>query len=110
MYQTLQASDGHAFTAWMTGPENASQGIVILPEIFGITEHIRQMAAHFAEQGYRAVCPALFDRAKDSIGNEVLGYDEAGMQRGMALRRAVSDAQAMLDIEASAQALGPVAH
>lgn len=107
MYETLYATDGHPFTAWITGPQDAQRGIVILPEIFGITEHVRQMAAHFVEQGYRAVCPALFDRAKGSTRNEVLDYDEAGMRRGMALRRGIHDADALLDIEACAQALAP---
>ena len=62
---TLTAADGHAFTAYLCGPEDARTGVVVLPEIFGINGHIRQMADRFAAQGYRAICPSLFDRAAD---------------------------------------------
>lgn len=109
MFLTLHAADGHSFAAWASGPEDATQGVVILPEIFGITAHIQQMAAHFVRHGYRAICPALFDRAPHSTGNEVLGYDETGMRRGMALRQVIQDTDALLDIQASARALGGVA-
>ncbi|HEX7386645.1 MAG TPA: dienelactone hydrolase family protein [Castellaniella sp.] len=106
MDMLLTASDGHRFTAWITGPENASRGIVILPEIFGINAHIRQMAEHYAEHGYRAICPSLFDRSPGAEAGIQLNYDLPGRHRGMALRKSVTDIDALLDIEAAAAALG----
>lgn len=100
---TLTSSDGHAFQAWITGPENAERGVVVLPEIFGITAHIRDMAERFAAQGYRAICPSLFDRQAEK-GIE-LGYDDAGKREGLAIRAKISDEEACLDIEAAARAL-----
>ena len=102
---TLTAADGHAFTAYLCGPEDARTGVVVLPEIFGINGHIRQMADRFAAQGYRAICPSLFDRAADGGSGLQLGYDEAGRDRGLALRKAIRDEDALLDIEAAAAAL-----
>jgi carboxymethylenebutenolidase len=104
---TLMAADGHRFTAWSTGPEDAPCGIVMLPEIFGITDHIRQMAGRFSAEGYRVICPSLFDRATHGVNGLRLNYDDAGIQRGLALRRSIEDDKAQLDIEAAAAALQP---
>ena len=38
MDMLLTAKDGHRFTAWITGPEDAACGVVVLPEIFGIND------------------------------------------------------------------------
>ena len=105
MDMLLTAADGHRFTAWITGPEDAACGVVVLPEIFGINAHIRQMAEHYAEHGYRAICPSLFDRAPNAEAGIQLNYDLPGRHRGMALRKAVADTDALLDIEAAAAVL-----
>ncbi|WP_368649264.1 dienelactone hydrolase family protein [Castellaniella ginsengisoli] len=102
---TLTAGDGHAFTAYLCGPEDARAGIVVLPEIFGINAHIRQMADRFAAQGYRAICPSLFDRAPGGGTGLQLDYDPAGRDHGLALRKGIRDEEALLDIEACAAAL-----
>lgn len=101
----LTANDGHSFKAWVTGPEDAACGVVVLPEIFGINGHIRHMAEHFADHGYRAICPSLFDRAAQGEPGLELGYDIGSMHRGLALRKSITDEAALLDIEAAAGAL-----
>ena len=101
----LKAADGHSFAAYLCGPDDARAGVVVLPEIFGINGHIRQMADRFAAQGYRAICPSLFDRAADGGTGLQLNYDDAGLQRGLALRKSIPDEDALLDIEAAAAAL-----
>jgi len=102
---TLTAADGHSFAAYLCGPQDARAGIVVLPEIFGINAHIRQMADRFAAQGYRVVSPSLFDRATDGETGLQLDYDNAGRDRGLALRKAIRDEDALRDIEAAAAAL-----
>lgn len=54
-------------------------GIIVVQETFGVNPHIRHVADRFANYGYRAVAPALFDLV--APGTE-LGYDEAGVERG----------------------------
>lgn len=99
----LNAQDQHQFKAWVDGPEDAKYGVVVLQEIFGVNDNIRAMAAKFVEQGYRVICPSLFDR-KAEPGLE-LGYSSAEIQQGLEIKRAISDTTAMLDIEAAAAAL-----
>jgi len=104
----LTAEDGHEFDAAIAGDSaSARGGVVVIQEIFGLNAHIRSLPARFAEAGYFAVAPALFDRATPGIE---LDYDAAGKERGLALKDAV-DADALFDVSAAitaAAAAGPV--
>jgi carboxymethylenebutenolidase len=37
-------------------------GLVLIQEIFGVTDHIRELCDEFAADGYEVLAPALFDR------------------------------------------------
>jgi carboxymethylenebutenolidase len=37
-------------------------GLVLIQEIFGVTDHIRELCDEFASDGYEVLAPALFDR------------------------------------------------
>lgn len=100
---TLTAADGHSFSAWETGPEQATRGLVVVQEIFGVNNHIRTMCERYAAAGYRVIAPALFDRAERGVE---LGYTAEDVARGRTLRGQVPDAGVMADTEAAAVALG----
>lgn len=102
MYIQLTARDQHKLKAYVTGPENAQYGLVIAQEIFGINSHIRDVADFFASQGYRVICPALFDRAQTDVE---LGYTATDIQTGLALRDQIPTAKTLLDLDAAAQVL-----
>lgn len=95
----LHTHDQHTLNAYVAGPEDAQRSIVVIQEIFGVNDHMRHVTDQFAAQGYRAICPALFDRLESGVE---LDYDSAGVQRGMALRNRITDEQALMDIEAAA--------
>ncbi len=49
--------------AWRAAPQDARRGgVVVLQEIFGVNENIREICNDFAEHGYEAIAPALFER------------------------------------------------
>jgi len=101
----LAAADGHHFSAYEKTPSSGEirGGLVVVQEIFGVNAHIRRVADGYAEEGYRVIAPAIFDRAERGVE---LGYEPADVQAGMALRKAV-DTDAMLgDIAACIAALG----
>ncbi|NUZ06468.1 dienelactone hydrolase family protein [Piscinibacter koreensis] len=107
---SLQASDGHRFSAYVARPASAPRGaIVVLQEIFGVNSHIRSVTDGFAADGWLAIAPALFDRTERDVQ---LGYTADDVARGRTLKGAVDDEQVLLDI-AAAQAhvadAGPVA-
>ncbi len=77
--------DGHRFAAYEAGPpkpETPRSGVVIIQEIFGVNEHIRMVTDSYAELGYLAIAPAIFDRVERGVE---LGYGEADMSTGMNL-------------------------
>ncbi len=100
---TLTAADGHTLGAWQAGPDNATRGLVVVQEIFGVNQHIRNVCERFAAQGFAVVAPALFDRARPGVE---LGYTPQDIEAGRNLRGKIPDAAAMADIAAAARALG----
>lgn len=98
----LTASDQHIFNAYEHKPANASVGLIVLQEIFGVNSHIRNVCDLFADQGYHVISPALFDRAER---NASLGYETSDIQKGLALRENIQPEKTLLDIIAAAQHL-----
>ena len=99
---TLNAADGFSLPAYVAQPVGQPKAaIVVLQEIFGVNSHIRAVVDRFAAQGYLAVAPATFERVKPGVE---LGYTDADMQAGSALKAAVSalpGAGVLQDIQAA---------
>src|SRR5262245_39467349 len=101
---TLQAEDGHRLAAYRAYPSTPSaRSLVVLQEIFGVNAHIREVCDGFARRGYRAVAPALFDRAERGVE---LGYDPAAVEKGRRLRAAIGWDATLLDVSAAIAATG----
>ncbi|MFK7913754.1 MAG: dienelactone hydrolase family protein [Pseudomonadales bacterium] len=95
----IQAADGFQFQAYANIPAAPKGAIVVIQEIFGVNAHIREVVDGYAAAGYAAVAPALFDRIEPGIE---LGYDEAGMGRGIALAfQELDHEHALLDLQAA---------
>jgi len=75
---------------------------VVVQEIFGVNSHIRGAADSYAADGYRAVAPALFDRAERGVE---LDYDPADRDKAIALRKAIPIDAMLRDVAATAVAL-----
>ena len=105
---TLTAEDGHAFDAWTTPAEGTRRGgLVILQEIFGLTDQLKDVGRAYAAQGWAVAMPALFDRVERGA---VVPFDDAG--RGRDLMQAIPRDATMRDIAATVRHLtseGPVA-
>ena len=101
-FTNLTAADGFTVAAYVAQPAGKPRGaVVVVQEIFGVNSHIRAVADRFAEQGYLAVAPATFERIKPGVE---LGYAEADMTAGFALKTAVealSGAGVLQDIQAA---------
>ena len=96
---SLTASDGHVLDAYKASPSGAAKGgVVVIQEIFGINGQIRRTADYFAEQGYVAIAPALFDR----VGKDIeLGYNETDFGIGRETRGKITDDWIIADIGAA---------
>ena len=85
----LKSKDGFTFPAYIAEPAGAPRGaIVVVQEIFGVNSHIRSVADRVAQSGYLAIAPATFARVKAGVE---LGYTDADMQAGFALKMAVDE-------------------
>ncbi|WP_372828105.1 dienelactone hydrolase family protein [Polaromonas sp.] len=83
----LTSADGFVFPAYVAEPAGTPKAaVVVLQEIFGVNSHIRSVADGYAAAGYLAVAPATFHRVKPDVD---LGYTEADMNAGFALKTAV---------------------
>ena len=92
----LTASDGHQPTAYRAG--NGPRGLVVIQEIFGVNNHIRNTVDRFAEHGFTAIAPALFDRIGPGLET---GYTPEDVAKGRDLRGQVDNADALKDIAAA---------
>lgn len=100
---TLKAEDGHQLSAYRAAPSGKPRGgLVIVQEIFGVNGHIRSVADGYAADGYVAVAPAVFDRVQRGIQ---LGYEQADIEQGRAIRGKVGWDAMVTDIKAAVQAL-----
>ena len=102
---SVTAADGHQFSAYRAGPEQAGRGLVVVQEIFGVNHHMRSVCDRFAQAGYAVIAPALFDRAQRGVE---LGYTQDDVAAGLALRAKVAEADVMHDVEAAGKMLGGV--
>jgi len=92
------AKDGHIVDLYVAKPKSeAVATVIVLQEIFGITEHIQAICQQYATHGYLAIAPALFDRIKKNI---VLDY--SSIEEGRDYKMQLQDEQVLLDIAASA--------
>ena len=92
------AKDGHIVDLYVAKPKSeAVATVIVLQEIFGITEHIQAICQQYATHGYLAVAPALFDRIQKNI---VLDY--SSIKEGRDYKMQLQDEQVLLDIAAAA--------
>lgn len=89
--------------AWRADPPApARAGLVVVQEIFGVNQHIRSVAEHFATYGYSTIAPAIFDYVEPGVELE---YDEAGIKRGLQLATQVGFDRAVQAVDAAATRL-----
>ena len=96
----LTAADGFEFAAYTAMPDGQPKaGLVVIQEIFGVNDHIREVADGYAGAGYAVVAPQIFDRVEPDLE---LGYTEADMGRGIELAFQELDMQNTLaDLQAA---------
>lgn len=80
---TITSADGFQLDAYRALPSGQPKGgVLVIQEIFGVNPHIREVVDGYADEGYAAIAPAIFDRAEKGVE---LNYDDAGMERGIAI-------------------------
>jgi carboxymethylenebutenolidase len=96
----LTAADGFAFDAFKASAGSRVGGLVILQEIFGLTDQLKAVARFFARNGFDAIVPSLMDRAAPGT---VVPFDQPDRARELML--GIPWEQTGLDIAAAAGAV-----
>ena len=73
---TMPMSDGADVAVYHVDAEGARKGgLVLIQEIFGVTDHIRELCDEYAADGYEVLSPALFDREAPGFECDYTGPD-----------------------------------
>jgi carboxymethylenebutenolidase len=101
---TVQASDGTGgFSAYLLEPKSTPAGVVVLiQEIFGVNQAMRDIAAWVADLGFIAVCPDLFWRIEPGI--DITDKSEAEWKRAFELFGRFDQAKGIDDLKATVAA------
>jgi carboxymethylenebutenolidase len=97
----LLTGDEHNMGAYLAEPEGKPHaGLVVLQEIFGVTDHIRRVVDGFAAEGFLTIAPSLFDRVRPGV---VLDYTD--VEQGRALMQELDLDAAVTDIDTAVDAV-----
>lgn len=92
---SIPMADGFAMPCYHALPEGERRGgLVLVQEIFGVTEHIREMCDEYAADGYEVISPGLFERIEPGCA---LGYSGADWERAVQIARNEHDWEQGLD-------------
>ncbi len=92
-----------AVGGWIARPEGTPRGaLLVIQEIFGVNAHMRDVVDRYAQEGYVALAPALFDPVERGVE---LGYDGDGFKRGRELVGALSTDRAVAIVDAAQKLL-----
>ena len=95
--------DGFDLPALHAKPSGAPiGGVVVVQEIFGLTDHIAELCDTFAAVGYETIAPGLFGRIERDFFAE---HNEAGFAKGRAAVMACPWEQVVSDVQAAINAL-----
>ena len=98
----MKMSDGSDVSVYHALPHGDRRGgLVLIQEIFGVTDHIRELCDEYATDGYEVFAPALYDREHPGFEADYTGPDFA---RAVELARklhpfalSLKDAQTCID-------------
>ncbi len=99
----ITAADGGSFVGYLTLPETTpAPGIVLLPEVFNINDHIRSVADGYAANGFSVLAPDVYWRQEAAC---YLPYTDERRAKAQALRAALDTDQFARDLADTVAAL-----
>ncbi|HEY9799374.1 MAG TPA: dienelactone hydrolase family protein [Leptolyngbyaceae cyanobacterium] len=99
--QTVQLSqDNLQIAAYLAQPQapGSYPGVVVLQEIFGVNQHIREVTERIAKLGYVAIAPALYQR--QAPGFET-GYTPQDIEIGRDYAMQTTASELLVDIQSA---------
>jgi carboxymethylenebutenolidase len=99
---SMTMSDGASIGVYHVEPKGARRGgLIVIQEIFGVTDHIREVADSYADEGYEVLAPSLYDREEPGFN---VSYSPEDIQKAIRIARnehpfdlSVKDTQVCID-------------
>ena len=92
--KALISPDGHTLDCWETFSDSPVAQIIILQEIFGVTDQLKEVASNLVAHGFSVLIPQLFDR---HAPNTVIPFSEA--ERGRVIMASLNPDETFTDIQ-----------
>ena len=101
---TIQAANGSgSFSAYLLEPKAKPAGVVVLiQEIFGVNQAMRDTAAWVADMGFIALCPDLFWRIEPGV--DITDKSEAEWKKAFELFSRFDQSKGIEDLKATVAA------
>src|SRR5215471_20043697 len=98
----MKMSDGAEIGVYHVDAKGARRGgLVLIQEIFGVTEHIKELCDKFADEGYEVLGPSLYDREAPGFA---VDYSPENIQQAIKIARtehpfdlSIKDSQTCID-------------
>lgn len=98
--EKIKSAEGQEFEAYLAVPESGKgPGIVLLQEIFGVNQVMRDIADDYAAKGFTVICPDLFWRQEPGI--QLTDKTDAEWGRAFELYKGLDEAKAVEDAAAA---------
>ena len=66
--ERIHADDGHEFAGHLVVPDSGpGAGMIVIQEIFGLTDYIKGVCTRLSDLGYVALAPALYSRIEPDL-------------------------------------------
>ena len=100
----IKSADNYSLPYLQFEPENkdSNKSIILVYEIFGLTDHIKNVAKKYAENGFLVAIPDIFSRLENNID---LPYSKEGFSKGLDLKKKLGWELPVMDIVALAATL-----
>jgi carboxymethylenebutenolidase len=101
---TIKSFDDGEFSAYLAVPASGlGPGIVVMQEIFGINQYIRDVCDWYAAHGFAAIAPDLFWRQEPGV--DMTDQTDAEWQKAFQLYQGLDEAKAVEDSAAALEFL-----
>ena len=73
-------------------------GVIVIQEVFGVNEHIKNVTERFAQEGYIAIAPAIYQRQAPGFA---VGYTAEDLEEGRKYKEQTKASELLNDIQAT---------
>ena len=99
---SITTKDGN-FMGYLSSPKKNGPGVIVIQEIFGVNQWLRNVCDNLAEKGFFALAPDLFWRLQPGI--QLDPTDENDFNKGLELYGKFNVDQSIKDIQSSIDTL-----